>query len=170
MLFSLFLYVLFFTNAEPAFEPRTSADLPVNITFPCDSIPPLNKKIVAFVSANLNKKVGRGECWDLAATPLNAYKAKWNGKFTYGRLLNSKSECIYPGDIIQFENVVIETVSPGGKMIERMPQHTAIVYQVHAPRDYTIAHQNYGNSKKVILTSLKLDAITSGKAMLYRPQ
>ena len=141
----------------------------IAIHIPCDSVPALNQQIVAFVDDNLHRKVGRGECWDLAATPLNTYRAKWNGKFTYGRLVNSQSECIYPGDIIQFENVVIETVTAGGKMVERMPQHTAIVYKVHAPGQYTIAHQNYGNSRKVILTTLNTGSITRGKAMIYRP-
>ena len=155
----------------------TSSSLPIHrdshfshFSFTCDSVPPLNQKIVSYVQASLGKKVGRGECWDLAAQALNTNHAKWNGKLTYGRLANYKTECIYPGDIIQFENVMTETVSANGRFIEQMQHHTAVVYEVHGKGNYTIAHQNYQNKKKVILTSLKMESIKKGKAMLYRPQ
>lgn len=55
----------------------------------CDSTPELNKKIVDFVNANMNKKVGRGECWDLAAQALNTNHAKWDRKLNYGTRVDS---------------------------------------------------------------------------------
>src|SRR5688572_15897370 len=33
----------------------------------CDTVPELNQKVIDFVKTKLNKKVGEGECWDLAA-------------------------------------------------------------------------------------------------------
>jgi hypothetical protein len=149
-------------------ENHTAA--PVEINTPCDDIPDLNKKITSYVTANLRKKVGRGECWDLAAGALNTHNAKWNGKFTYGRSLDYKNECVYPGDILQFENVRIEATSATGRFVEEMPHHTAIVYEVHSTGYYTIAHQNYNNTRKVILTDLKMDNVKRGKVMMYRPQ
>ena len=157
-------------SSHPSHISHSSHPSHISHSSPCDTVPPLNKKIVSFVHDNLNKKVGRGECWDLAAQALNTYKAKWNGKLTYGRVANYKTECIYPGDIIQFENVMTETVSANGRFIEQMPHHTAVVYEVHGKGHFTIAHQNYQNKKKVILTTLKMDSIKKGKAMLYRPQ
>lgn len=139
-------------------------------SIPCDSIPALNKNIIEFVNANLNKKVGRGECWDLAAQALNTHRAKWDGKYSYGTKVDYKSECIYPGDIIQFERVVAEYKIDGGMMRDEMPQHTAIIYEVTSTGNFILAHQNYNNKKKVVLTSLKMENIKRGKVIIYRPQ
>ena len=136
---------------------------------PCDSVPLLNQKIIGFVDANMNKKVGRGECWDLAAIPLNTYHAKWNGKFTYGIPVDYKTECVYPGDIIQFENVMIETRTGNSYYREEMAHHTAVVHEVHGTGNFTVAHQNYNNKQKVVLTELNLGNIKRGKVKVYRP-
>jgi len=136
---------------------------------PCDSVPPFNQRILDYVKNNLNKKVARGECWDLAAGALNTHKAKWDGRYKYGTPVTYQKECVYPGDILQFERVVIETRSNKGYFRQEMPHHTAVVYEVHDSGDFTIAHQNYNNVRKVVLTPLKLTNIKSGKVMIYRP-
>ncbi len=136
---------------------------------PCDSTPALNKQIVEFVSSYLNKKAGTGECWDLAALSLKVNHAHWDGRYNYGTKVDYTTECIYPGDIIQFERVVLEYKIDGGKMTVEMPHHTAVIYEVKSTGDYVIAHQNYNNKKKVILTPLKMENIKKGKAMIYRP-
>ena len=140
------------------------------LSIPCDSVPELNKDIIGFVNSNLNKKVGRGECWDLAAHALNTHRAEWDGKYSYGTKVDYKSECIYPGDIIQFDRVVAEYKIDGGMMRDEMPQHTAIIYEVKSTGNFIIAHQNYNNKKKVLLTPLKMENIKKGKVMIYRPQ
>jgi len=141
------------------------------ITFaPCDSTPDLNKKIIGFVNTNMNKKVGRGECWDLAAQALNLNNAKWDRNLNYGTKVDYKSECVYPGDVIQFERVYLEEKVDGGTFRSEIPHHTAIVYEVKAPGEFIIAHQNYNNKKKVVLTPLNMNNIKRGKAMIYRPQ
>jgi hypothetical protein len=139
-------------------------------SFSCDSVPNLNKLITAYVHGNLRKKIGRGECWDLAAGALNTHQAKWDGRFAYGRQVDYKTECIYPGDIMQFDKVMIETVHATGWFMEEMPHHTAIIYEVHGPGKFTIAHQNYNNQRKVILTDLNMANVKRGKVMIYRPQ
>ena len=139
------------------------------VTAECDSIPPLNQKILGYATSNLKKKVGRGECWDLAAGALNTNNAKWDGRYKYGAPVDPKNECIYPGDIVQFERVVIETRDANGYFRQEMPHHTAVVYAVHDKNSITIAHQNYNNVRKVVLTDMKLSNVRSGKVMIYRP-
>lgn len=136
----------------------------------CDNTPALNKSIVKFVKKKIGKKVGRGECWDLAAEVLNKVEATWDGLYKYGKQVYVKKECIYPGDIIQFEKVVIKYVENGVPYKEKMPHHTAVVYEVKAKGDFVLAHQNTGAfGKKVGLSSLNVDNIIRGKYMIYRP-
>lgn len=144
--------------------------LPSYFTLPCDPTPTLNKHIIEFVESSLNKKVGRGECWDLAAQALNTYDAKWDGKYTYGAKVDYKSECVYPGDIMQFERVIVEYKVDGGMMRDEIPHHTAVIYEVKATGNFILAHQNYNNKKRVVLTPLIMENIKRGKAMIYRPQ
>ena len=136
----------------------------------CGSAPTLNQNIIGFVKSQLNKKVGRGECWDLAANALNTHKAKWDGLYKYGRKVDPSSECVYAGDIVQFEKVVMEYNTSDGKMMEEMPHHTAVIYKVESQGQYIIAHQNYNYNRKVVLTPINLANIKKGKAMIYRPQ
>src|SRR5574343_653101 len=85
----LFLAVIFLTNAQ------------------CDSIAPLNKQVLNFAQINLKKKVGRGECWDLAKYALESCNAVWDHKFEYGKIL-SKDDCLMRGDIIKYKGVKIK--------------------------------------------------------------
>lgn len=135
-----------------------------------DSIPELNEGIVAFVEKNMGKKVDRGECWDLAAFALRSVDAKWDGKLKYGKEVFPAKEEIYPGDIIQFEKVVIEYKEGNRLFRETMGPHTAIVYKVNGRGDYQIAHQNYGPwGRKVGVSNLKLANIKKGEIWIYRP-
>ena len=143
---------------------------PNSISLPCDSIPPLNTRIIEFVKGNINKKVNRGECWDLAAQALNTHHAKWDGRYKYGTPVDYRSECVYPGDIIQFERVVVEYEFDGGMMRDEMPHHTAVIYEVKSTGNFVLAHQNYNNKKRVVLTSLNMEHIKRGTAKIYRPQ
>jgi hypothetical protein len=137
----------------------------------CDSIPPLNQEIIAFVDAKMRKKVGNGQCWTLAAQALDNSNATWNGKFEFGTQLNPDTDCIYPGDIIQFKNVKLVTKnSSGGSSYEEMEQHTAIVYKVVGKGHYQIAHQNTEKwGKKVDISTIDLKNKKKGKIWMYRP-
>ncbi|MCI5058451.1 MAG: hypothetical protein MRY83_20230 [Flavobacteriales bacterium] len=136
----------------------------------CDNIPVLNEKIVGYVKDNMGKKVDRGECWDVAAGALNQYDAKWDKAYKFGKKVDPKSECIFPGDIIQFEGVRIDYKKDGMVYWETMGHHTAIVYEVKAKGDYVIAAQNTKTSgRKVGVSDLKLDQITKGKYTFFRP-
>lgn len=136
----------------------------------CDDVPVLNETIIEFVSSKIGKKVGRGECWDLAAEALYEAKATWDGLYGYGKEVDVKKECVYPGDIIQFEKVVIKYLKDGRPFEEKMPHHTAVVYEVKNKGDFMIAHQNTAYAgKKVAVSSLNVDNIIRGKYRIYRP-
>jgi hypothetical protein len=136
----------------------------------CDSIPGINKNIIAFVKTKIGKKVGKGECWDLAAEALNSASAKWDGNYGFGKEVNYKKDCVYPGDIIQFEGVILKYEIDKKKFIEKMAHHTAIIYEIKGKEEFIIADQNTGRSgKKVGVGSLDLKTITKGKFKFFRP-
>lgn len=137
----------------------------------CDSIPELNKKIIAFVTTKINKQVGRGECWDLAAESLNSNHAEWDGNYCFGKEINFKNECVYPGDIMQFEGVKIEYKEGNRSFIENLAHHTSIIYVTKSNSQFIVAEQNTSTSgKKVALNPLDLKNITKGKLRIFRPQ
>jgi hypothetical protein len=136
----------------------------------CDSIPELNKKILVLVRRQIGKTVDRGECWDLAALVLNQTSAKWNGEYGFGRKIDPEKECVYPGDIIQFEGVKIKYTKGRAEYTETMAHHTAVINEVKAKGVFVLAHQNTGTSgRKVGLSDLDLKTIVKGKYMIYRP-
>jgi hypothetical protein len=134
-----------------------------------DTLPELNRSILAFVDSKMKKKVGRGECWDLAAQALNAAGAKWNGKFDFGRKLSAGEE-ILPGDIIQFEGVKIKYVESDARYTQLLKHHTGIVYSMKGKKQFDMANQNTEHGRKVSLTYIDLNKVTSGKYFIYRPQ
>lgn len=136
----------------------------------CDSIPAINEKIVELALGKVGKKVGRGECWDLAKYALDEVNAEWDHFEKYGRKYNEKKECIMPGDIIQFEKVVIKYDDGGTTFTEKMFHHTAIVVEVRENNELLIAHQNtakYG--RKVGTTTMNPDNVVKGDLLFYRP-
>ena len=136
----------------------------------CDNIPELNKKIISFVKTSINKKVGRGECWDLAAEALDKAGAKWDHDFGFGKEVNYKNECVYPGDVMQFEGV--EMIYQEGNTYHRikLPHHTALVFEVKEKGKFKVAEQNTSNTrKKVGINPIDLSTITKGTFKIFRP-
>lgn len=137
---------------------------------PCGNTPDLNKKIIEYVNSQINKKVGRGECWDLAAEALNTSGAVWDKNFKFGKEIDVKKDCVFPGDIMQFTNVTVEYKQGNRTYKESMAQHTAIIYEIKGTGDYTIADQNTStHGRKVGLNPLKLENISNGKFQVFRP-
>lgn len=137
---------------------------------PCDSIPALNLQVIALVRQQIGTTVGRGECWDLAAMALNRNGAKWDGKYAYGRKVDPFRECIYPGDIIQFEGVKVRYTRNQAVYTETMAHHTAVVNEVKQEGVFVLAHQNTGTTgRKVGLSDLDLKTVIKGKYQFYRP-
>ncbi|MGL1888419.1 MAG: hypothetical protein OCD76_18020 [Reichenbachiella sp.] len=138
-------------------------------------LPELNSKVIEYVDSVMGTKVDRGECWDLAAGAL-AYSGAYFDRSSmktvsiYGRKLNTKKEEVLPGDLIQFEGVKMEWKEGLTTYSAMMEHHTAIVYKVNAEMDYEIAHQNTGQwGKKVGVSNFRLDRVSKGKVMIYRP-
>lgn len=136
-----------------------------------DSIPEMNKQIIAFVKTKIKTKVGTGECWDLAAEALKSVNASWNMPYNFGREINYKIEPVFPGDIIQFEGVQLNYIIDNKKYTEKMSHHTAIIFEVKNNSNFILAHQNNGYSgKKVGLSPLELNTLTRGKIKIFRPK
>jgi len=135
-----------------------------------DTLPELNRFIIAFVDSKMNQKVGRGECWDLAAKALDTAGAKWDGKFGFGRKL-SPGEEILPGDIIQFKRAKIKYVENNSLYTRVLKQHTGIIYSMKGKKQFDMANQNTEeHGRKVSLTYIDFDKIKSGKYFIYRPE
>jgi hypothetical protein len=146
-------------------DSRRSAGYP-----PCDQVPELNSKMLDFVRAQLNKKVGRGECWDLAAQGLNTIGASWDKKYGFGREVNPLKDCVYPGDIIQFEGVEIQYQKKNTIYRETLEHHTAVIFAVRGTGLYTTAEQNTStHGKKVGLSQLELKNVLKGSYKVFRP-
>ena len=149
----------------------TPADSTLFFSSPCDSAPELNRQIVALAGKQMGTTVGRGECWDLAALVMRQLNAKWNGEYVFGRKVDPEKDCIFPGDIIQFEGVKLSYRDGNRVYSESMPHHTAIVNEVRAPGIYVLIHQNTAVSGRTVgLSNLRLNTIISGKYTIYRPE
>jgi len=135
-----------------------------------NNLPEINAGMIRFVNEFMGKKVGTGECWDLVQIPLDELGADWDGDAVFGKKLDPKKDEILPGDIIQFERVVVKFIEGKMEMTENYAHHTAIVFQVISPENYKIAHQNTGYAgKKVIVSPLILSNVKKGKMTFYRP-
>jgi hypothetical protein len=134
-------------------------------------IPALNRDIVKYVNTVTGKKVGRGECWDLAHDALTLVNAQWDHHYKFGKEIDPLKDSIYPGDIIHFDNVVLRYKRGNESVTENYPQHTAIVFEVLRAGEYKIAHQNNAFSgRKVGFSIFRLADKKSGKWQFYRPQ
>lgn len=123
-----------------------------------------NQSIIKYVDKQFNKKVDRGECWDLIAFALNETKADWKAPFDFGDEIKYPKVKLLPGDIITFENVKFEFA--GGYIT--FPQHYAIVYEVKNKNEIVIAHQNHNNIRKVQKLDIDLSTQTKGTIKFYR--
>ncbi len=135
-----------------------------------DSLPPLNQRVVAFVREQVGRRVGRGECWDLAAQALDAAGAKWDGDYGFGRKLDPDKETILPGVIVQFEGVEFRWEEDRAIHTVSMPHHTAIILEVKAPGSFIIGQQNTRETgRKVGAGELVLSRRVKGSIGFYAP-
>ncbi|MEI7897993.1 MAG: hypothetical protein WCJ26_13225 [bacterium] len=172
----IFLVIPLFLMLHPAdFVPMLRVDHHAGVSihlFPpeCDTIPELNRRIIKLVDQQIGKTVDRGECWDLAALVLNETGASWDKEYGFGRLVDPEKDCIYPGDLIQFEGVYIKYTVGLAVYTETMGHHTAVIHDVKSKGVFVLAHQNTGTSgRKVGLSGLDLKTIIKGKYQVYRP-
>lgn len=137
---------------------------------PIETVPPTNARIVEYVNTVIGKKVGRGECWDLANEALTYANARWSFPTTFGKPIDYKKEVILPGDLIQIKNVVMESRTDTSVVRWKMIEHTAIVYATNNSSQIRIAEQNVNGIRKVVLSDWNLKDVKSGSLFFYRPQ
>ncbi len=146
----------------------TNAQVPATVA---PELPAINQRIVDHVLAQEGKKVGRGECWDLAADALNTAGAKWDGMYKYGEVVDWRKNEVLPGDIVQMADVQVEHKEGNMSRREFYGKHTAVVIAVHGRGDISLAHQNVDPvGKKVGFSELNLEDVRTGKLVFYRPQ
>ena len=134
------------------------------------NIPELNKEIINYVESVIGTQVERGECWDLANQALIKVDADWDREYKYGKKIDPKKDKVYPGDLIQFENVKVKYTKGNATYTEIMEHHTAIVYKVLEKGVYELAHQNTEFSgRKVGISKLDINTVVHGKMYFYRP-
>jgi hypothetical protein len=137
----------------------------------CGNTPALNKKIVEYVKKNINKKVAKGECWDLAAQALNTAGARWDHNYEFGTVVKDPSkQCVFAGDIIQFEGVELDYQIGNRIFHENLEHHTAIIYEVKDKKKFMLAQQNTStHGKKVGIDAFDMESISKGNITIYRP-
>lgn len=126
--------------------------------------------VARYAEAHLGRKVGRGECWDLAQHALNEAGARWDGYYGFGEKLDTTTVPVQRGDVVQFEGVVVERRTGSSLTQETMGHHTAIVLSVGASGRYTLAHQNFGRGgRKVSRYELVMADVKRGSITFFRP-
>lgn len=120
----------------------------------------LSKEVYQYVSNNLGKNVGSGECFDLADLALksiNAKRAKDYGKITgnadyvWGEIIDFRKAV--PGDIIQFRNYKMKIVikEEGWTPYKKRntygrSHHTAVVSRNKGNGAILVLEQNFGDT------------------------
>lgn len=135
-----------------------------------NEIPPTNLKVIEYVNSVTGKKVGRGECWDLANEALNYANAKWEPPFEFGKKIDYKKEEIIPGDIIHINDLVMESRVGNAITKWKMTDHTAVLFEVKGEGKVMIAEQNVNKIRMVMINEWNLNDVKSGKLQFYRPQ
>ena len=152
----------------------------------------LNARLVQFCRSYLGRKLGNGQCSELATLGLPAIGARldfsqqWGHQVYHfgasggrqwiqlgeaGRTAKNWSQMdVRPGDIIQYENVRFEKHWPGGYSFQSYPHHTSVIEQVSRDgRSYKVLEQNVNNTQFVLETTLYLPDLTEGVLHITRP-
>jgi len=161
------LSILVFTGSTPNFKPAQTKPK----AQACGASPELNQKIISFVNANMGKRIGKGECWDVVAAALNSVGAKWDKRFNFGKPVDYKKDCVFPGDIIQLNDAMMhDEPVKGVHVYDEYPQHSAIIIEVKNTGEYILADQNYGIGKNKLNTHpINLKNLAKGTVKVYRP-
>jgi len=153
----------------------------------------LGERIVVFCKLNKDKKVGDGDCYDLAQHALAAAGARpefknrnypnkgdyvWGIPVLFFEVNDSglkragRVKDVQPGDVIQFRDTKFEgkKSSGGGSYTLKFSHHTAIASAVENDgKEIRIYHQNFGGKKFVLEGSITPEHLQSGWIRIYRP-
>lgn len=148
--------------------------IPISV-FGQSEMPDVNTRVVTYVKTVIGSTVGRGECWDLADQALTFADAQFdksspNTIYIFGKQYNPEKERVIPGDIIQFENVMLSYKDGNMIFTENYKHHTAIVYDVKDNGSLQLAHQNTSfGGRKVALSEFNSENVKKGKLLFYHP-
>ncbi len=153
------------------------------------AVPEVNKKVLAFVEAQLGKQVGDGECATLVVRALQAADVppssySFRGReYVWGELVRTVTAGTnltgpaLPGDILQFRDAIFKGRTRRGTYEAGYPHHTAIVAAVkNDGKVLEILHQNVGGpddkeGRVVQRATLRFDDLQKGGwVKIYRPQ
>lgn len=135
-------------------------------------IPKNNRAILKATEKYIGRKVGNGICRDLRDSVLmdtklgtpQIHRKSQILTVGYYRDILSKRKKVYPGDLIEFKDVVTKDIL--------YPHHVAIVYAKINKNEYYIAHQNTRldslKESMVIITKFSLSSIKSGTVEFHR--
>jgi hypothetical protein len=157
-------------------------------------VPGLNTKILTFCKKAVGKKVGDGQCADLAYQALMKCGAEspddfrdnplpgdyvW-GELVYGykvqdtkHLETGDRKAVLPGDVIQMRDVVIEHEETSDEYITKetidADHHTAVVSEVSKDgMTYQVIEQNANEVPTVTTGTLQLHDMKGGYILVYR--
>jgi hypothetical protein len=152
----------------------------------------LGERIALFCKLNKDKKVGDGDCYDLAQHALAAAGARpefkyrnFPGKEDYvwgypvlyveahesGLKRAGRVKDLQPGDVIQLRDTKFagKKQGGGGTYTLNFSHHTAIVASIdNDGKVIRILHQNFGGKKVVMEGSITPDHLQSGWMRIYR--
>lgn len=154
----------------------------------------MNDKVVKFCKDKLGKKVGDGECYDLAAAALKYAGAKPQtefkdspntGDYVWGKLVyaleikdGSQKETkfpkisIQPGDVIQFGDAKFEGKNLRGfqNYSTIFPHHSAVVLDMKKGGNVLTALEQNVNGKRIVTeNAYRLTDLRTGWVRVYRP-
>ncbi len=168
--------------------PHTSISLPTSVVHTAATTT-LNQQVVNYLNQHLGKRIGSGECTDLATEALRVAGAKFfqigvdnptPGDYVWGSLVKSYTmiggrvvdsqpgAAIEPGDVLQFRNATFSTGVSAS-------HHTAVVAAVDSSGRVTKVFQqnmstNGGAAVRVdTLGALDMSKLTGGYVRVYRP-
>lgn len=191
---------IFMLGEDTAVEPvRSSPSKPSTskaaVVRPATRMAPINRgsALVRFCRSYLGRKLGNGQCSELAVLGLPAVGAQLDFNNRWGAYVcdyiasggrryiqvggagqirgNANKANIKPGDIIQYENVKFEQHwSDGRTTFQEYPHHTSIVEQVSRDGNtIKVLEQNVNNTQFVVETQLDLPSQTQGSMRITRP-
>jgi len=123
-----------------------------------------NGKVLSFALKQMGRKIGNGQCTELAVEALTFARARPPKGYHFGQEI-PKSQ-IVPGDIVQFHTAFFVDGNSWQQM--GAPRHTAIAYEVRGSV-ITILHQNFGNDKSVKKGVFNFKNLTKGTVKVFRP-
>lgn len=142
------------------------ADLTLNANdiTPAANTPPANRRMITWIEQQMGKKIGRGECTDLATEALKQVGATVLGGYVWGKELPAGTTPL-PGDVIQLEDAQIGT--------RTTVHHTVVVWEVLGPRHVRVLHQNWAGGKeegrKVGPGAYDFTRLKDGEVHMFRP-